>query len=476
MYAVELASPSDFDGWRAAARRLASHGVEAAAVSWRVAGEGGDLFAAGTDLPDADGPQPVRASKRFLDFAERAVCHGDASRFARLYKLLMRLQDQPRLLADATDADVAWLMALEKSVRRDIHKMHAFVRFRKTGERDGREVFVAWFEPEHRIVRLASSFFKKRFSNMDWTILTPHVSVRWDGTRLHFGGGARREDAPADDALEDHWKTYFRSIFNPARVKISAMTSEMPRKYWRNLPEAALIPEMIAEAPRRAREMALNAVSEPAPLASKIAGRRTAPPSGDPQTLAEARRQIQACRRCRLCEHATRAVFGEGPDDARLMIVGEQPGDQEDLAGRPFVGPAGQVLDAALTEAGIDRSQAWLTNAVKHFKFKRQGKRRLHQSPNTSEIDHCRWWLDFEQAKVQPELVVALGATACRALLGPKIRFGEVRGEILPAPGAPVLVTYHPAYLLRMPDPDLRAGAKAAFADDLARARSFLAA
>lgn len=476
MYSVELATPSDFDGWRDAARRLASHRIPASNVCWRAGGEGEDLFAAANDLPETDGPHPVRASKRFLDFAERAVCRGDPSRFARLYKLLMRLQDKPRLLGDAADGDVAWLMGLEKSVRRDIHKMHAFVRFRKTGERDGRETFVAWFEPEHRIVRLASTFFRNRFANMDWTILTPHEFVRWDGVRLEFGSGARREDAPADDALEEHWKTYFRSIFNPARVKISAMTSEMPRKYWKNLPEASLIREMIAEAPRRAREMALNAISEPAPLAAKIAERRAAMPDGDPQTLAEARQFVQACRRCGLCDHASQAVFGEGPDNARLMIVGEQPGDQEDLAGRPFVGPAGEVLDAGLEAAGLDRSQAWITNAVKHFKFKRRGKRRLHQTPDTSEIDQCRWWLDFERAQVKPELIVALGATACRSLLGPRVRLADVRGKIVKPRGTPVLVTYHPAYLLREPDADTNAQAKAAFANDLCRAREFLAA
>ena len=157
------------------------------------------------------------------------------------------------------------------------------------------------------------------------------------------------------------------------------------------------------------------------------------------------------------------------------MIVGEQPGDQEDIAGRPFTGPAGQLLDTMLEQAGLDRSAAYVTNAVKHFKFTPRGKRRMHQRPNAGEIDACRWWLDLERQQVRPDLIIALGASAARGVLGRSVKMSEVRGRILPLPGASsVLVTIHPAYLLRLPDAARARTERHRFAQDLSTARDFL--
>lgn len=467
MYAVHLASETDFAGWRAAARRLASHRISDAEVDWLIDGSSQSLFAAGDPPPEANGHWPVAVPKRFLGMAERAACHRDPARFARLYRILIRLQDDPRLIANAADADIAWLMGAEKNIRRDIHKTHAFVRFRKTGERDGRESFIAWFEPEYRSLKLSAGFFQRRFTGMDWAILTPEESVRWDGERLEFGGGATKADAPSDDALEAHWRVYFSSIFNPARLKVSAMTSEMPKKYWKNLPEAELIPHLISDAPRRAREMAEKAVTDPSELSRRLEARKSGPCQGDPQTLEDARSAVQACARCGLCEHATQAVFGEGPEAAPLMIVGEQPGDEEDLAGTPFVGPAGQVLDAALREGGLDRAQAYVTNAVKHFKFTLRGKRRIHARPDAGEIDACRFWLGLERDFVRPKIILALGASAARGVLGQAVKVSDVSGKWLSGEGAAVRVTTHPSYLLRLPDPAAKAEARRRFVDDI---------
>jgi DNA polymerase len=161
--------------------------------------------------------------------------------------------------------------------------------------------------------------------------------------------------------------------------------------------------------------------------------------------------EAETCKRCPLYKNATQTVFGEGPADACLMLIGEQPGDQEDLAGRPFVGPAGKVLDAALEAAGIDRAQIYLTNAVKHFKNEPRGKRRLHKKPDTSEIDACRWWLDHERAIVQPALTVALGVTAARALMRKGVSINANRGRLIALPeGGQGLITVHPSYLLRL--------------------------
>jgi uracil-DNA glycosylase family protein len=162
--------------------------------------------------------------------------------------------------------------------------------------------------------------------------------------------------------------------------------------------------------------------------------------------------ELSQCRNCPLWEHATQAVPGEGPADARLMLVGEQPGDHEDLAGRPFVGPAGQLLDRALAEAGLDRSRAYVTNAVKHFKYEPRGKRRIHQKPNAGEVEACRFWLRRELAQVQPKLIVALGATAAQSLLGRAVAVTRLRGQVLEAENRRILVTFHPSAILRQPD------------------------
>jgi DNA polymerase len=180
---------------------------------------------------------------------------------------------------------------------------------------------------------------------------------------------------------------------------------------------------------------------------------------------------VQGCRRCPLFEHATQAVFGEGPQGAEVMFVGEQPGDQEDMAGRPFVGPAGQVLDRALAEAGVPRAEAYLTNAVKHFKHELRGKRRIHSKPDAGEIRACRWWLDNERQLVRPKVIVALGATAAGAVFGRPVAVMKERGPGgALEDGAQGFITVHPSMLLRIPDRAAKAEAYAAFVNDLAAA------
>lgn len=174
------------------------------------------------------------------------------------------------------------------------------------------------------------------------------------------------------------------------------------------------------------------------------------------RSLAALAKAEAQCTRCPLYKHATQVVPGEGPRRGTLMFVGEQPGNEEDLAGKPFVGPAGKIFDRALAEAGIDRKKAFVTNAVKHFKFLPRGKRRLHQRPNTGEIDACRWWLDREFSLVKPVLTVALGATAARGVLAKSVTIKSVRGRIIPTPQGAVLVTIHPSWLLRIREAEAR--------------------
>lgn len=180
------------------------------------------------------------------------------------------------------------------------------------------------------------------------------------------------------------------------------------------------------------------------------------------------RHQAEACERCDLYRDATQTVFGEGPSEARVVLIGEQPGDQEDIAGKPFVGPAGRLLDECLQEAGVDRSLCYVTNAVKHFKFERRGKRRLHARPNAGEIQRCAWWLGGELELLQPDLIVALGATALYTLMGRSVGLTKERGHVLPAAsGTPILVTIHPSYLLRIRDHDDRESEQQRFISDL---------
>lgn len=188
------------------------------------------------------------------------------------------------------------------------------------------------------------------------------------------------------------------------------------------------------------------------------------------RTLAQLRSEAGTCRRCSLYKNATQTVFGEGASRAAIVFVGEQPGDQEDLQGRPFVGPAGRLFDQALAEAGIAREATYVTNAVKHFKYEERGKKRLHKRPDRGEIEACRWWLNAEIRLIRPKLIVALGATAARALLGRTVTVSKLRGETIEVLGHEGLVTVHPSYLLRIPDEAARRAQYRDFIADLRRA------
>lgn len=476
MRSVRLASETDLEGWRAAARGLLAEGSPPSNTCFLTGAAPGGLF------EDEAPPAPVPAGftlnvpRAFLDLAGQVALHRSVDRFDLLYRLLWRLQRERTLLHIVSDRDVADAMERAKNVSRAAHKMKAFVRFRRI-EDEGGEHWIAWFEPAHRVLERTAPFFQRRFTTMRWTILTPDGTAHWDLERLSFGPPATKDQAPDGDDVEEFWKTYYASTFNPARLKTKMMQSEMPRRYWANLPEAALIPGMIREAEARLGTM----VATPASPANARLMKAIAPvvvrpePVSAPDSLTALSEAAQGCRRCPLWRDATQAVCGKGPGRADLMIVGEQPGDQEDLAGQPFVGPAGQVLDTALAEAGLDRNRAWVTNAVKHFKHEPRGKRRLHRTPDAGEVQACRWWLDAERAIVKPKLIVTLGATAALGVLGHKIAVTKDRGRLIRLEdGTPVLPTVHPSYLLRLPDEATRTAERLRFIDDLKTAHALL--
>jgi probable DNA metabolism protein len=469
-----LQTPGDFAEWRGAARALLARGVAPEDVSWRDGDEGASLFGDETGAAPAGA---VSLSRELLEIAERVICHRDAEVPARLYRVIWRAARDRQLLARRTDDDIVWLNKADKAIRRDVHKMHAFVRFRRLGEAAGRESFAAWFEPSHRILRLTAPFFQRRFYGMDWAIVTPDARAIWQGEKLSYGPSGTKDEVPDSDIVEDQWRTYYGAIFNPARVKIDAMRAEMPKKYWKNLPEAQDIAPLLAGAEARVERMREAAVSMATPLTDKW---RTRVPDellldDDVKTLGDLARAVDRCTRCPLYCNATQGVAGEGSEGARIMLVGEQPGDQEDLQGRPFIGPAGQMLNEALAEAGLDRTRLFLTNAVKHFKFEPRGKRRLHQNPTAGEIDICRWWLDKERALVKPDLIVTLGASALRGVTRKSASIASMRGAVHDLGGSKLIATIHPSFLLRLPDRERAAEERAAFVADLALARKLAA-
>lgn len=455
--------PWDLAAWRAQARMALRADIEPALVDWDDAhvpslfgGSSVDAWPVKRDAP--------HAPRTFLPLAARVLAHRDPQRHALLYRLLWRItHGEPHLLRHVTDRDVHRASELEQAIRRDTHKMKAFVRFREVpGEADA---YVAWFEPEHHIVDRVAPFFMRRFAGMRWAILTPYRSVSWDLRALSFGAGAVRGDAPVDDAQEEMWRAYYANIFNPARINPRVMRQEMPQKYWRNLPEARLLPELLHDAGQRVRDMAQR---EPAPARRRIPA--SPPPAPAPVDGGLAALQLAArdCRRCPLWQPATQTVCGDGPETARVMIVGEQPGDEEDLSGRPFVGPAGKLFDRALAELGIDRAELYVTNAVKHFKFERRGKVRLHRPPDPAERTACRVWLERELATVRPRIVACLGATAAESVFGKRFRLMEERGRWQAlADGTRGFATVHPAWVLRQREVGQRDTAYRSLVDDL---------
>jgi len=469
MRTVHLSALNDFDEWRAVARRLLLEVVPPDEIIWVDPGSPHDLFGAEESVEQVTGRKVGTVPQRFIDWAETGICHSDPERFGLLYRLLWRLQKDKELMNLRSDPDVGKLDRRVQAVRREVHKMKAFVRFKSITDDSGLERFVAWFEPEHFIVERVAPFFARRFTGMMWGIVTPYRSAFWDGEVLEFSEGGRKEDVPPDDALEPVWKSYFASIFNPARLKVAMMKSEMPVRYWRNLPEAELIPSLIRGAKAAEEEMIERMATRP-PSRHLRQMERAEPemPVETFETLPEVKAGVDACRRCPLYEMATQAVMGQGPADAEIMFVGEQPGDQEDLAGKPFVGPAGKVFDAAMAEAELPRERAYVTNAVKHFKFTPKGKKRIHQRPNAGEVKACSFWLGLERELVKPKLIVAMGATAVSSLAGSSVTLGSVRGRVtMLEDGTRMYATVHPSYLLRIPDREEAARERERFVADL---------
>lgn len=465
MRRISLTEGADLDGFRDAVRALVAEGIPPEAVSWEL-GAQANLF--GETEPSS--APPLRLPRKLGALIGEVVPHRDPERYGLLYDAIWRVAGGQRdLLEVASDPVVHRLDLLARAVRRDIHKMHAYLRFRKVegGPPGSPERYAAWFEPDHYILESAVPFFVERFRAMHWAIITPVGSALWDGTDLLYGLPGTKADAPGEDGFESGWTGYYESIFNPARTNPKLMRSHMAKKYWHNLPEAAAIPNLVRSAAARVSGMIEREATVPAK--KKPEGALAAMLDQAPATLEELNALIRAAGP--LVPGATQAVVGEGPANAAIVFVGEQPGDEEDLKGRPFIGPAGRLLERAFGEAGIERRDVYLTNAVKHFKFEQRGKRRIHAKPTAGEVSHYRWWLMRELELVEPKLVVALGGTAVLALTGKSVPITRARGPAKLLEDFSGFITVHPSYLLRLPDEDAKAAAYDLFVRDLIQVR-----
>ena len=280
---------------------------------------------------------------------------------------------------------------------------------------------------------------------MHWQITTPDATAEWNCRELTLSKGEPL-DPERTDETDELWRAYYRSTFNPTRPRVKAMKKEMPVRFWRGLPESREIANALREAPARAAQMAVAQ----APSAQSFVPESIS-------SLGQIARALQACEGCPLSRSTTHRVAGEGPGDAELVFVGEQPGDEEDLQGRPFVGPAGKLLMQAFAEVGIDRSKVYLTNSVKDFKYQKVGKRRLHQRPKDGEVAACRPWLTAELSLLRPRVLVCLGQTAAFSVLGRHNPLTALQGKLhRSAYCETTVVTRHPSSILRTEDPALK--------------------
>jgi DNA polymerase len=445
-----------FAAWREAARELLVHDVAPELVTWGAPHAGADLFTGAPptaepphnldltplDLtpldatPPAPAHPPPHVPRSLMDMLQAAACCRVPDRWAFLYRVIWRWQQGQHEVQSPADEDGARLHAMVKAVHREEHDMHAYIRFRERPAEAGPPRFVAWYEPRHDVLPQVAEHFVSRMGKVSWMIATPEASVLWDGQTLHNTGPlvTHSDDLErnGNDGGEARWLTYYRSVFNPARLN------------------------------------QLQAVGQRKGTTIPIAPEDAQPERQQPSKLDE-------CRRCELWQFATQAVGGAGPKKARIMFVGEQPGDQEDLAGEPFVGPAGKLLDRVCEAAGVDRATIYVTNAVKHFKWEPRGKRRLHKTPAQKEIEACHYWLDKELAHVKPDVVVALGAAALKSVMRTaNVTLKDTLGKPVRHEGRWVVTTYHPSYVLRVPGEDAKHQAFQVMVDSLKLAHDLL--
>ncbi|HLX01692.1 MAG TPA: TIGR03915 family putative DNA repair protein [Trinickia sp.] len=438
-------------------------------------------------------PAAPTISRTLLVKLETAACYRAPDRWAFLYRVLWRWTQGQRSVVSAHDADGARLAKRIEEVDKELQQMQALLRFRRRDPSLGPPEFVGWFDPRHDVLERAAAHFAKRMGRSSWVIATPYGAAFWDGALLRVDRTTDPEEAltslsstgeaATGDAAEALWLAYYESTFNPAYPYEPALPTDLPVRYWKPPADGKAAPpfavkplagiQQTAQAAQTAQTAQAESVvrvppSEPKPASNALASR---PP---PASLA-------ACKLCGLWRTKAKPIAGAGPVPAAIMLVGEQPGEQDALSGEPFRGAAGELLDDVLRRAGLERASLYMTNAVKHSKWEMletprqtaqgQAVLRVHKTPAPNEVEACGYWLDEELERVQPRAVVAFGATALRALTRQPLNLSEYLGQTLAHDGRLIVPTYHPAYALRTPDAKLREEIVATLVAALTRAK-----
>ncbi len=461
-------SIDDYDQWRQKARDFLQAEIRPDQITWNnTLHQQRELFA--PDITDKNlliSSQQYCVPADFFSLAKAVSCHRLPTKWSFLYEALWRLtHGEKNLLKILSDPLMHKLFLLEKAVRRDSHKMKAFVRFRCYKAKDEiqkDDYYIAWFEPDHLIVRRVAPFFQRRFSAMNWAIITPDEIAVWSHEILRFLPGQKNFKHPREDELEDLWRTYYRAIFNPARIKTKAMRNEMPVRYWHNLPETKIIHEILQEAPVRVAQMLKY--SEGLAQTAK---------DYFPDTIhySTLKKSASSCKACPLYQKgAKQTVFGEGNLQADMVIVAEQPGMKEDTQGSPLIGPSGQFLRNILKTLGMNPDTVYYTNAVKHFKHQVINNKILYQSPTIKEIYACKPWLEAEVNLIKPKVILSLGLIAAKSLISGGFHLKEQRKQLHSYQDIPVVATYHPSAILRTEDNAAKRELTHLFTEDVRKA------
>jgi uracil-DNA glycosylase len=459
-----------FAAWRRAARDLLQRGVEPAGVEWV---EGGDDAAGlsgveagassgtgslGTASLVAAAPTAAAIPRDLLEWLKTAACFHAPDRWALLYRVLWRWAHGERHAANPDDPDGAVLAQRVQAVEQETRALIAGTLFRRRDPSMGPPEFVGWSEPQHDVLERVADIFATRMGESTWMLATPRDAMFWNGMLLHVPRTSGEAAAPSSSAnamtgeaitsesTEALWLAYFGSASSGG---IAPETVAL--RYWRMPPAGPPLPAHLAHERNRRGAPSGTVTVEP---------RRTIEYVAETPPLREPAGPLATCRRCALWRNAKQAVAGAGAASAKIMAIGEQPGEYENQHGQPFTGEAGQLLDKVLERAGLDRERLYLTYAVKHYKWEARElhheRQRVHRPPEPREIEACQFWLERELSQVDPRVIVTLGATALKALTGPHINLSEYLGKTIAHGGRLIVPTWHPAYALRTADAGLR--------------------
>ncbi|NRA65639.1 MAG: TIGR03915 family putative DNA repair protein [Pseudobacteriovorax sp.] len=429
-------SSFNFDQWRDQARLALSQDLGPETVHWNDLrhSKDMDLFQSSDTQEYNIRSKQFHLNRQFIGTLSRLSSYRDPQRWNFLYRLLWRyLHEGAEFLDDPLDGDVRQMHRWSKELGRDSHKCKAFLRFRKQPE----GFYQARYASKHYVLKGLVEYFSTRFAAMDFEIITPWESLRWFAGKAQYTESGEVFDAIDSDDFDDLWLTYYRNTYNPARLNMKATLAEMPKYLWKNMPETELIPEMIATSDQQ-----VDAMLEAAPKFQLD--------TSSLNSLTDVSRAVSECRACLLCDGFGNAVPGRGQKDAAIMIVGEQPGDHEEKAGKPFVGPSGKLLAKILREESLGEESIYLTNTVKHFRHRKEGARRIHMRPSQTSIHACRAFLIAEIQIVRPQVILCLGITSSRALRGVYAQLNDAE-EILDFGFGEVKVISgpHPAAIMR---------------------------